>query len=113
MMADALQALENTTIEYKDAMKNFTSIILTLSQSLTQTQEAILALSKKLHTPQAQTNNKKPATDKKKRSNKSKNYCWTYGRTRNENHTSPTCNQTKEGHHVGDILENRMGGSGK
>ena len=50
MMADAVQALTNATIENREAMANPTRINLTLSQSLTQSQEAILALYKNLQT---------------------------------------------------------------
>ena len=39
MTADALQALVNVTMEYKEAMENLTIINLTLSQRLTQAQE--------------------------------------------------------------------------
>ena len=41
-----LQSLENATIEDKETMENLTIIILKLSQSITQAQEAILELSK-------------------------------------------------------------------
>ena len=88
MTADALQALEDATIEYKKAMENIKSTNLKLSQSLTPAQEEILALFKKLQIIQAQINTKEPATDKKKRDNKSNNYSWTRGRTHNDNHTS-------------------------
>ena len=44
MTADALQALANVTIEYKEAMENITSINFNLSQSPTQAKEAILVL---------------------------------------------------------------------
>ena len=46
MTEDELQSLENATIEDKEAMENLTIIILKLSQSITQAQEAILELSK-------------------------------------------------------------------
>ena len=46
MTEDDLQSLENATIEDKEAMENLTIIILKLSQSITQAQEAILELSK-------------------------------------------------------------------
>ena len=70
MTAYALQALANETMEDKEEMENLTSINLTLSQSLTQSQETMLVLSKQLQALQAQTNSKnlateKPATDKK------------------------------------------------
>ena len=44
MTADALQALANVTIEYKEAMENITSINFNLSQSPTQAKQAILVL---------------------------------------------------------------------
>ena len=70
MTAYALQALANETMEDKEEMENLTSINLTLSQSLTQSQETMLVLSKQLQALHAQTNSKnlateKPATDKK------------------------------------------------
>ena len=46
--ADALQALACVAMEDKDEMANLNIINLTLSQSLTQAQEKILVLSKKL-----------------------------------------------------------------
>ena len=59
-------------MEDKEAMANLTSINLTLSQSLTQSQEIILLISKQLKTLQVQTKTKTPATritalDKKRR----------------------------------------------
>ena len=45
---DALQALACAAMEDKGEMVNLTSIILTLSQRLTQTQGTIFVLSKKL-----------------------------------------------------------------
>ena len=41
MIVDAMQALENETIEDKDEMANFTSTNLTLLQILNQAQEAV------------------------------------------------------------------------
>ena len=110
MTVCALQALSNSTLEDKEAMENLTTISLILSHSLTQAQESILALSKNLNTLQSQMNTKKPKTGKpstykKKRYNKSKNYCWAHGRTRNHDHTSSTQNHPKEGHQVGETLE--------
>ena len=45
---DVLQVLACAAMEDKESMKNHTSINLTLSQSLTQVQETILALSRQL-----------------------------------------------------------------
>ena len=55
--ADALQAFACAAMEDKEAMSNFTSINLTLSQSLTQSQETILVLSKLLQALQIHTKN--------------------------------------------------------
>ena len=106
MTADAMQALANATMEYKEEMSNHTRINLTLSQSLTQAQEAILLLFEQLQTLQAHMNSKKsvtekPATENKNSLNKSKRYFWTRVRTHNIYHTSPTCNWKKELHQVG------------
>jgi hypothetical protein len=38
-------------------------------------------------------------------------YCHTHGRTRNDNHTSPTCRNPSNGHSATATLDNRMGGS--
>lgn len=38
-------------------------------------------------------------------------YCWTHGASRNNAHTSSTCNNQAEGHQVLATLTNRMGGS--
>ena len=83
------------TMEDKEEMLNLTRNNLTLSQILTQAQEALLLLSKHLHTLKAHMNSKKPATDKpetnnKKSINKSKNYFCNNGRTHNHNYTIPT-----------------------
>ena len=51
-------------MEDKDAMSNLASINLKLSQSLTQAQETILVLSKKLQALQVQTKTKTPATER-------------------------------------------------
>ena len=59
MTVDALQDLANEIIKDKEATENLTSINLKLSQRLTQAQEDILALSKKLHTLQEHMNTKK------------------------------------------------------
>ena len=53
--ADALQALACAEMEDNEAMENLTTINLTLSQSLTQAQEKILVLSKKLQALQVYT----------------------------------------------------------
>ena len=81
---------------------NLTSINLTLYQSLTQAQEAILVLYKQLQALQAQKNAKRPATekpvtDKKTGDKKSKRYFWTHRRNRILEHTRPTYCYTKEG----------------
>ena len=52
---DALQALACAEMEDKEGMENLTSINLTGSQSLTQSQETILVLSKQLQALQVQT----------------------------------------------------------
>ena len=96
MTADALQALKNETMEYKEAMVNLTRINLTLSQSLNQAQETILVPSKQLKSLKANINAKKtateiPATDKKTRGKNSKGYYWTHGRTHSLDQTSATC----------------------
>ena len=64
MTVDALQALSNSAIEYKDSMVKLTSTNLTISQILTQSQEKILVIPKQLQTLQAQMNSKKPSTEK-------------------------------------------------
>ena len=56
------------------------------------------------------TETEKPTIYKNKSINKLNKYCWTYGRTRNIEHTNPTHNRKKEGHQVGATLENKMGG---
>ena len=91
MTADALQALACTVIEYTEEMKNLTSI---MSQSLTQSQETILVLSKQIQALQYQSKAKKPTTDrplldKKKRDNKLESYCWNHGRTLSIAHARP------------------------
>ena len=78
--ADALQALSCAAMEDKEAMVNLTIINLTLSQILTQAQETILVLSKKLQALQVQKKTKTPATnrtslDKKTKDAKSNCYC--------------------------------------
>ena len=99
-------------------MENLISINLKISQSLTQSQEAILVHSKQLQTIQAQMNSNKQATEKpetheNKSINNSKIYFWTHGSTQNINHTIPTCNQPKDGHQVEATLDNSIGGSDK
>ena len=86
MTTDGLQEISCAAIEDKEAMANFTSINLTLSQSLTQAQKTILVISNQLQELQAQLKAKKPTTekmvlDKNKRENKPKIYSWTHGRT--------------------------------
>ena len=82
-------------MEDKEAMANLTTINLTLSQSLTQAQETILVLSKKLQALQFHTKAKTPSTkrtalDQKTKDDKSKCYFWTHGRTCRLDHTSTT-----------------------
>ena len=48
---------------------------------------------------------------KRKKNNNSKFYCWTRGRTRNQNHISSSCNNKKVGHQDDTILDNKNGGS--
>ena len=62
-------------------------------------------------------NSKKPATEKNatyknQYLNRSKRYYWTHGRTLSLDHTSPTCRYHKKRNHVGETLDNRMGGNG-
>ena len=64
--ADALKALACAAMEEKEAMANLTIINLTLSQSLTQAQETILVLFKKLQAIQVHTKEKKPSTKRTK-----------------------------------------------
>ena len=95
MTEDAFQALTNETMEDKGETENLIIINLTLHYILNQAQETILVLSKKLQALQAQTNSKKPATEKpstdnKQHLNKSKRYCWTHGRNHSLDHTSVT-----------------------
>ena len=59
---DAMQALACAAIEDKEAMSNLTSINLTLSQSLNQAQETMLAISKQLQALQVHTKEKTPST---------------------------------------------------
>ena len=118
MTEDALQVFPNEKIEYKEAMSILTRIDLTISQSLTQSQETLLVITKQLQLLQAHTSSNKPSTekletDKKQHLNKSKSYCWTHGRIRNIYHTILTCPYPNKGHHFGKIMENRMGGIGK
>ena len=70
--ADALQAIACASMEDKEAMVKLTSINLTLSQSLTQSQETMLVLSKQLqalqvHTKANTSSTKRTALDKKTR----------------------------------------------
>ena len=115
---DALQALACASMEYKDAMANLISINLTLSHSLTQAQEKILVLSKKVQALQVQKKTKTPSTkitaiDKNIKDDKSNCYCWTHGRTRRLEHISATCNLPNTGHQLGATFEDKMEGSEK
>ena len=47
----------------------------------------------------------------RKGNNNNKSYCWTHGRTRNNNHLSSTCINKKAGHQDDATLSNRKGGS--
>ena len=47
----------------------------------------------------------------RKRNNNNKSYCWSHGRTRNNNHLSSTCINKKPGHQDDATLANRKGGS--
>ena len=74
---DALQALACAAMEDNEIMANLTSIKLTLSQSLTQSQEKILVIFKQLKALQVHTKAKIPSTkrtalDKKTKDAKSK-----------------------------------------
>ena len=83
---DALQSLVCEAMEDKEAMANLTSINLTLSQSLTQSQETILVISNQLQALQTQAKSKTPTTEIPLLENNTKEaklkcYCWTHGRT--------------------------------
>ena len=60
--ADTLQALACVEMEDMEAIENLTSINLTLSKSLIQSQEKILVLSKQLQALQVNTKTKTPST---------------------------------------------------
>ena len=114
----ALQALACAEMENEEVMANLTSISLTLSQSLTQAQEKILVLSKKMQALQVQTQKKTPATnrtalDKKTKDAISKFYCWNHWRTRRLDYTNATYEYPKIGHQVGVTFGNNMGRSKK
>ena len=47
----------------------------------------------------------------RKRNNNNKSYCWSHGRTRNNNHLSSTCINKKPGHQDDATLSNRKGSS--
>ena len=115
---DSLQALACAAMEDKEAMANLASINLTLLQRLTQAQETILVLSKKLQALQVHTKAKTPSTKRtalyqKTKNDKSKCYYWTHGITRIRDHNRATCNFPKTGHQVGATSGNKMGGSKK
>ena len=46
-----------------------------------------------------------------RRNDTNESYCWTHGRTRNDNHTSASCNHKKDGHKDNATLHNKQGGS--
>ena len=97
-------------------MENFTSIYLTLYQSLTQAQETILVLSKQLQALQVHTKSKTPskkrsALDQKTKDAKLKCYYVTHGITHRMDHTSSTCNFPNTGHQLGATFWYKMGGS--
>ena len=49
----------------------------------------------------------------RKRNANNENYCWTHGRTRNNNHKSCSCSNKKEGHQSDATISNRKNGSNK
>ena len=111
---DALQELACAAMEDKEAMANLFSINLTLSQSLSQSKEKILMLSKQLQALQVHTKIKTPATKRAELYPKTKDaelkcYCWTHGRTRRLEHTSTICNLPKTGYQVGATFGDKKG----
>ena len=83
MTVDALQALSFAELGIKEAMANLSSINLTLSHSLTQSQETMLVISKQLQELQVQAKANTPTTErpgleKTTRDTTFKCYCWTH-----------------------------------
>ena len=49
----------------------------------------------------------------RKRNYNNESYCWTHGRTRNNNHKSSSCSNKKDGHQSDATLHNHKNGSNK
>ena len=92
-IADIVTDLEQSASEEKETIN---SAFATMTVTVKVLQAKIKAMEK---------------SSSRKRNNNNKIYCWTHGRTRNNNHLSPTCIIYKSGHQDDTILSNRKGGS--
>ena len=99
-----------------DEAQDIANIITDLAQSVSEDKKSINSAFTAMTTTIKALQDKIEAMEKgssRKRNNNNKIYCWTNGRTRDNNHISPTCNNKRTGHHDDATLSDRNGGSDK
>ena len=99
-----------------DEAQNIANIITALAQSVSEDKKTIHSAFTTMTVTIKALQDKIEAMEKgssRKRNNNNKIYCWTNGRTRDNNHISPTCNNKRTGHHDAATLPYRKGGSDK
>jgi hypothetical protein len=121
----ALGQLASATAADRTAVANLTQANTNLSTQLGSANDSIETLKQTITTLQAQlgqlslSNNNNQSTDTNGRNrnrtnnNTNQSYCWTHGRTRNDQHTSQSCRHPDDTHKAKATLHNRLGGSDK
>ena len=99
-----------------DEAQDIANIITDLAQSVSEDKKSINSAFTTMTTTIKALQDKIEAMENgssRKRNNNNKSYCWTHGRTRNNNHASPACNNKQTGHHDAATLSARKGGLDK
>ena len=97
-----------------DEAQGIADIITDLAQSVSEDKETIDSAFATMTATVKALQAKIKAMEKgssRKRNNNNKSYCWTHGRTRNNNHLNSTCINKKAGHQDDATLSNCKGGS--
>ena len=122
----ALNTLATAASEDRQAVANVATVHETVSTTLTTILNKLTALQSKVNSLENRVGNQEGngnqtngntengnRNNNRRNNNNNESYCHTHGRTRNDNHTSPTCTHPANGHVTTATLANREGGSNR
>ena len=109
--SDNLEELAEQNSELRTQVANATTDITSLKGTIELLRTAV----ESMNTNNADNRGRQGQTriQARNRNRNNTSYWWTRGRTRNNNHTSESCNHKAEGHKNDATLENKKGGSTK